>query len=73
VRRQLRPSLVPQMNFFAIATDYDGTLAYDGRVRESTIRALKAVRESGRTLVLVSADSSRSCWTSFPSTICLIA
>jgi HAD superfamily hydrolase (TIGR01484 family) len=42
------------MNFFAIATDYDGTLAYDGRVRESTIRALEAVRESGRALVLVS-------------------
>jgi hydroxymethylpyrimidine pyrophosphatase-like HAD family hydrolase len=54
------------MNFFAIATDYDGTLAYDGRVRESTIRALKAVRESGRTLVLVSGRQLEELLDVFP-------
>ena len=41
------------MNFLAIATDYDGTLAHDGRVEESTIRALEQVNQSGRKLVLV--------------------
>jgi HAD superfamily hydrolase (TIGR01484 family) len=41
------------MNFLALALDYDGTLAYDGKVRESTICALEKVRESGRKLLLV--------------------
>src|SRR5438874_2797828 len=41
------------MNFLAIATDYDGTLAHDGLVQESTIRALERVRQSGRKLILV--------------------
>ena len=41
------------MNFLGIATDYDGTLAYQGMVPESTIKALEAARESGRKLILV--------------------
>jgi HAD superfamily hydrolase (TIGR01484 family) len=41
------------MNFLAIATDYDGTLAHDGQVQMSTIRALERVRQSGRKLILV--------------------
>ena len=41
------------MRYFALATDYDGTLAYGGVVRESTIEALKALRKSDRFLVMV--------------------
>jgi hydroxymethylpyrimidine pyrophosphatase-like HAD family hydrolase len=41
------------MYFVALATDYDGTLAKDGRVNAATIDALKGVRESGRKLILV--------------------
>lgn len=41
------------VNFFGLATDYDGTLAYSGRVRETTIQALERLRDSGRRLLLV--------------------
>jgi HAD superfamily hydrolase (TIGR01484 family) len=41
------------MYFVALATDYDGTLARDGRVDAATMDALKEVRESGRKLILV--------------------
>ena len=36
-----------------LASDYDGTLAIDGRVPESTLQALERVRASGRKLLLV--------------------
>jgi HAD superfamily hydrolase (TIGR01484 family) len=42
------------MRYFALATDYDGTLAHDGRVDDDTLAALKRLRASGRQLVLVS-------------------
>lgn len=41
------------MFFVALAADYDGTLAKDGRVDAATIEALKAVKASGRKLLLV--------------------
>jgi HAD superfamily hydrolase (TIGR01484 family) len=41
--------------FVALATDYDGTLAQDGRVDAPTIDALKEVRRSGRKLILVTS------------------
>lgn len=41
------------MRYIALATDYDGTLAYEGEVASATIRALKRLRESGRKLILV--------------------
>lgn len=41
------------IRFLVLATDYDGTLAHDGHVDESTVAALRKVRESGRKLVLV--------------------
>jgi hydroxymethylpyrimidine pyrophosphatase-like HAD family hydrolase len=40
------------MRFRAIASDYDGTLARDGRVDRSTLAALERARESGRKLIL---------------------
>jgi len=41
------------MNFCNLATDYDGTLAEDGRVAKSTIKALESFRRSGRSIILV--------------------
>ncbi len=41
------------MQYHALAVDYDGTLATDGRVDDDTIAALRRLRESGRRVVLV--------------------
>ena len=41
------------MYFVALATDYDGTLAEEGRVAPPTLQALQSLRESGRKLILV--------------------
>ena len=41
------------MYFVALATDYDGTLAEDGRVGAATLSALDRLKASGRRLVLV--------------------
>ena len=41
------------MRFVCLASDYDGTLAKDGVVPESTVAALRRVKESGRKIVLV--------------------
>jgi HAD superfamily hydrolase (TIGR01484 family) len=41
------------MKFEALAVDYDGTLATDGVVEDTTLDALKRIRASGRKLILV--------------------
>jgi len=41
------------MRYHALACDYDGTVAWDGRVNDATIAALEKLRESGRKLILV--------------------
>src|SRR5262249_46592257 len=41
------------MRYLALACDYDGTLATDGRVDDATIAALKQFLASGRKLILV--------------------
>jgi hydroxymethylpyrimidine pyrophosphatase-like HAD family hydrolase len=41
------------MCYYALATDYDGTLATHGRVDEKTIAALERLLASGRKLLLV--------------------
>jgi HAD superfamily hydrolase (TIGR01484 family) len=40
------------MRYLALACDYDGTLATDGRVPEPVVEALQKLRRSGRRLVL---------------------
>ena len=40
------------MYYIALATDYDGTLAADGRVDEASVAALERLRGSGRKLIL---------------------
>jgi hypothetical protein len=41
------------MRYHLLATDYDGTIATDGRVAADTLEALRAVLATGRKLVLV--------------------
>ena len=41
------------MRYLALAADYDGTLARDGRVDDETVRALERLRASSRKLILV--------------------
>jgi HAD superfamily hydrolase (TIGR01484 family) len=41
------------MRYHALATDYDGTLAGDGRIEPSTAEALKRLKGSGRRLIMV--------------------
>lgn len=41
------------MRFLSLATDYDGTLAGEGRVSPSTLAALERLRASGRRIILV--------------------
>lgn len=41
------------MRFVAVATDYDGTLAREGRVSPTTLAGLERLRASGRKLILV--------------------
>jgi HAD superfamily hydrolase (TIGR01484 family) len=41
------------MNYLALASDYDGTLAQDSHVTEETLAAMRRLKESGRRLILV--------------------
>lgn len=41
------------MQYQALATDYDGTLAHDSHVAEETLAALRRLKASGRKLILV--------------------
>ncbi len=41
------------MRFDALATDYDGTLAHDGRIDATTVAALERFRSAGHKLLLV--------------------
>lgn len=41
------------MRYYALVCDYDGTLAFDGRVSEETLAELERLKSSGRKLILV--------------------
>ena len=42
------------MRYLVLVTDYDGTLAIDGKADESTLSALERLRMSGRRAICVS-------------------
>lgn len=48
-----QPKTKTKLQYDALATDYDGTLAHDGVVEPSTIAALERARRDGRRLILV--------------------
>src|SRR5262249_16412289 len=55
------------MQYVALASDYDGTLAHDGSVEAGTIAALERLRASGRKLVLVTGREIDDLVRVFPS------
>jgi hydroxymethylpyrimidine pyrophosphatase-like HAD family hydrolase len=48
-----KASLPRQVTLRALATDYDGTLAHDGNVTDSTLAALQKLKAAGLLLILV--------------------
>ncbi len=48
------------MRFAALATDYDGTLAHEGLVSSEAVEVLRALRSSGRRLILVTGRTLAS-------------
>ena len=56
------------MRYVALATDYDGTLAKDGRVSDSTVSGLERLRTSGRRAILVTGRHLDDLQAVFPRT-----
>lgn len=54
------------MRYYALACDYDGTLAHDGRVKDATVAALEKLRQSGRRLLMVTGREMRDLFEIFP-------
>jgi phosphoglycolate phosphatase (TIGR01487 family) len=54
------------MRYLALAVDYDGTLAKDGRVSRATVHALEQVAASGRRIVLVTGRELPELFELFP-------
>jgi HAD superfamily hydrolase (TIGR01484 family) len=54
------------MRYLAFATDYDGTLATQGKVQPQVLEALKNVAASGRKLVLVTGRELEDLFRVFP-------
>jgi HAD superfamily hydrolase (TIGR01484 family) len=54
------------MPYHVLATDYDGTLARDGRVEAETITALEQLRATGRKLILVTGRETADLLPIFP-------
>jgi hydroxymethylpyrimidine pyrophosphatase-like HAD family hydrolase len=54
------------MKYAALATDYDGTIAHDGRVDEATLDALRQARAAGLRLLLVTGREVADLFNTFP-------
>ncbi len=54
------------MRYHALASDFDGTLAEDGKVDERTLTALQRARDAGRKLVLVTGREWPDLRATFP-------
>src|SRR5436190_12753961 len=54
------------MRYHVLATDYDGTLAKDGKVNGLTLEALKLVKDSGRKIILVTGREMKDIEIVFP-------
>lgn len=55
------------MHFLALATDYDGTLAEEGKVRTEVLATLVRLKKSGRKLVLVTGRELDELKLTFPA------
>jgi HAD superfamily hydrolase (TIGR01484 family) len=55
------------MRYYILATDYDGTLARDGKVNDQTVDKLKQLKLTGRMLVLVTGREMKYLTEDFPA------
>ena len=55
-----------EVRYVAVASDYDGTLASQGKVSDATLATLKRLRLSGRRLVLVTGRELDDLLSVFP-------
>ena len=56
------------MRYQALATDYDGTIAHDGVVDEPTVAALRAARDAGLRLLMVTGRELTDLFNTFAHT-----
>lgn len=54
------------MLYQALATDYDGTIATEGQVAQTTVAALKLWQQTGRKLILVTGRQLNNLYSVFP-------
>jgi hydroxymethylpyrimidine pyrophosphatase-like HAD family hydrolase len=54
------------MNYLALASDYDGTLAQDSHVAEETLTAVRRLKDSGRKVILVTGRELPQLQSVFP-------
>jgi hydroxymethylpyrimidine pyrophosphatase-like HAD family hydrolase len=54
------------MQYLALASDYDGTLAHDGHVSKPTLAAIRRLRDSGRKFILVTGRELPELQSVFP-------
>lgn len=59
-------NIPPPPSLRALATDYDGTIAHNGAVSETTLAALQQFKESGRHLILVTGRELNELIAVFP-------
>jgi hydroxymethylpyrimidine pyrophosphatase-like HAD family hydrolase len=57
------------MHYLALATDYDGTLAEDGKVRPEVLASVARLKATGRKLVLVTGREFDELITTFPLSV----
>ena len=53
------------MKYRALATDFDGTIAHDGHVDDTTVEALRRVRAAGHPLMMVTGRELTSLFNTF--------
>jgi hydroxymethylpyrimidine pyrophosphatase-like HAD family hydrolase len=56
------------MKYSVLATDYDGTMAHDGRVDDATIDALRRARAAGLRLIMVTGRELSDLFNTFADT-----
>ncbi len=56
----------PPSSLRALATDYDGTLAHDGKVTDATLQAMERLKQAGFKLILVTGRELNDLIATFP-------
>lgn len=57
---------LPPTSLRALATDFDGTLAHDGKVSEATLQGLQRLKQAGYKLILVTGRELNDLAATFP-------